>query len=142
MAGDAIDYAVEDTLDPDEFLGVLRRSGLADRRPVDNRPLIEKMAAGGNLVVTARHDGLLVGVARSVTDFAFCVYLSDLATDRAWQGHGIGRRLIDLTCEAAGPDATMILVSAPGAMTFYGHIGLENVGTAWVRRRGDQPPRS
>ncbi len=135
-----IAYAIEATLDADEFLDVLHRSGLAERRPVQDRALIEKMAKGANLVATARHEGLLVGVARSVTDHAYCVYLSDLATDRAWQGHGVGQRLIDLTCEAAGPDANLILVSAPDSMGFYDHIGLENISTGWVRRRGQQPP--
>jgi GNAT superfamily N-acetyltransferase len=138
-AAGGIVYAVEDRLDPAEMVDVFRRSGLAERRPVDDAALVERMAAGANLVVTARAGGLMVGLARSVTDFAYCVYLSDLATDRAWQGRGIGRRLIELTRDAAGAQANLILISAPGAMDFYAHvgpaIGLANVDSAWIIRR-------
>lgn len=138
MGGTDLRFAVEDTLDADEFIDVLERSGLAERRPVHNRALMERMCAGGNLVITARQGGeggLLVGIARSVTDYAACVYLADLATDRAFQGRGIARRLIDMTAEAAGPDATLILLSAPAAMGYYQHIGLEHSQVAWVRPR-------
>ncbi len=134
-----IAYAVEERLDPAEMVDVFRRSGLAERRPVDNAGLVERMAAGANLVVTARAGGLMVGLARSVTDFAYCVYLSDLATDSAWQGRGIGRRLIEMTRDAAGPNANLILISAPRAMDFYRRvgpdIGLENVDSGWILRR-------
>jgi GNAT superfamily N-acetyltransferase len=132
-------YAIEDHLDPAEMVDVFRRSGLAERRPVDRPDLVARMASGANLVVTARAGGLMVGLARSVTDFAYCVYLSDLATDRAWQGRGIGRRLIETTRDAAGPDANLILISAPKAMDFYRRvgpaIGLENVDSGWILRR-------
>ena len=132
-------YAVEERLDPAEMVDVLRRSGLAERRPVDNEALVARMAAGANLIVTARADGLMVGLARSVTDYAYCVYLSDLATDRAWQGRGIGRRLIEMTRDAAGPNANLILISAPKAMDFYRKvgpsIGLDNVDSGWILRR-------
>jgi GNAT superfamily N-acetyltransferase len=132
-------YAVEDGLDPAEMVDIFHRSGLAERRPVDDTDLVAKMAAGANLVVTARAGGLLVGLARSVTDFAYCVYLSDLATDRDYQGRGIGKRLIEMTRDAAGMRANLILISAPGAMDFYRKvgpsIGLENVDSGWIMRR-------
>jgi GNAT superfamily N-acetyltransferase len=132
-------YAVETTLDPAEMVDLFHRSGLAERRPVDDAQVTAGMAAGANLVVTARIDSRLVGLARSVTDFAYCVYLSDLATDRACQGHGIGTRLIEMTRDAAGPKANLILISAPKAMDFYRKIGpsigLENVDSGWIIRR-------
>lgn len=136
----AIAFAVEERLDPAEMIDVFRRSGLAERRPVDDAALMARMAAGANLVVAARDAGRMVGLARSVTDHAYCVYLSDLATDRAYQGRGIGRRLIEMTLEAAGARANLILISAPGAMDFYRRIGpsigIENVDSGWILRRG------
>lgn len=135
----AIDFAVEARLDPDEMVDIFRRSGLAERRPVGDPGLMSAMAAGANLVVAAREAGRMVGLARSVTDRAYCVYLSDLATDRAYRGRGIGRRLIEMTRDAAGPKASLILISAPGAMEFYARIGpaigLENVDSGWIMRR-------
>lgn len=133
-AMDAIVYAREETLDPEAFRDVLERSGLAERRPVEDRARLERMLAHGNLIVTAREpvSGRLVGVARSLTDFAFCCYLSDLAVDTAFQKRGIGERLIIETQRLAGPQATLILLSAPAAMGFYRRIGLPQADNAFV----------
>ena len=90
-------YAVEDKLAPAEFVDILERSGLAARRPVGDPQRIARMLDHANLIVSARDGGCLVGIARSLSDFAFCCYLSDLAVDRAYQGRGIGRRLIEET---------------------------------------------
>ena len=71
---------------------------------------------------TARieRDGRLVGFARSLTDFCFCCYLSDLAVDKACQGQGIGKRLIEETRTAAGgAQTTTLLLSAPTAITTW-----------------------
>ena len=76
-------------------------------------------AEGWDLILTARQDGRLVGFARSLTDFCFCCYLSDLAVDKACQGQGIGKRLIEETrVQAGGEFTTTLLLSAPTAMTF------------------------
>ncbi len=127
-----IRYAIEQGLTPAEFVDVLERSGLAARRPVGEPERIGKMLQHGNLMITARHDGKLVGVARSLTDFAYCCYLSDLAVDRAYQGHGIGKTLIDKTREAAGHDSMVLLLSAPAAMTYYPHIGMPKAENAFM----------
>src|SRR5262249_36601445 len=77
-------YAREEYLGADEYIDIVRKSGLV--RPIDDRGRVERMLAHANLIVTARQDGRLVGLARSLTDFCFCCYLSDLAVDRACQG--------------------------------------------------------
>ena len=119
---------------PQLFIEVLRRSGLAERRPADDPARIAKMLANSNLLVAA-HDaetGELVGVARSVTDFAYCCYLSDLAVDRAYQGQGIGQRLIEVTRQEAGPQAMCLLLSAPQAESFYEGIGMPRSANAFM----------
>ncbi|HSW55350.1 MAG TPA: GNAT family N-acetyltransferase [Ignavibacteriaceae bacterium] len=116
-------YQVEDTLDPSEFIDVLNRSTLGERRPVDDFSRIKKMCANANLIVAARLDGKLIGVARSVTDFVYCTYLSDLAVDEAYQKKGIGKRLIEETKKQA-PQAKLILLSAPAAIDYYPKIGM------------------
>ena len=65
----------------DEFVDLLRRSTLAERRPVDDPNCIRAMLQHANLLCTAWDGSKLVGVARSVTDFEYCCYLSDLAVD-------------------------------------------------------------
>jgi GNAT superfamily N-acetyltransferase len=127
-------YAREEHLAADEYIDVVRKSGLV--RPIEDRGRVERMLAHANLIVTARQEGRLVGLARALTDFCFCCYLSDLAVDRACQGQGIGRRLIEETRRAAGgPAATTLLLSAPGAVTFYQGIGMPQADNCFVYRR-------
>ena len=131
-----IAYAVEADLSADEFVDVLRRSTLAERRPVDDRARIEKMLTGADLIVTARDAaGVLVGVARSVTDFSYCCYLSDLAVDQACQGQGIGKALMKRTRAEVGQEVTLVLLSAPGAMSFYPHAGLDRFDNCFGLKR-------
>ena len=132
-----LEYRTEDDLDPREFLRVLNESTLGERRPVDDVARIEAMVRGGNLLVTARRAGVLVGVARSVTDFVYCCYLSDLAVVRAEQGNGVGRRLLEETRARLHPDATLILLSAPAATGFYPKTGMRPHDAAFVIRAGD-----
>ncbi|TWT94488.1 GNAT family N-acetyltransferase [Stieleria varia] len=126
-------FAIEPELTAAEFIDVLRRSTLDQRRPIDDAQRIAKMLAGADLIVTARDaDKLLVGVARAITDFAYCTYLSDLAVDVAHQGHGIGRELVHLTHEHAGLNTRLILLAAPAAMTYYPHIGMQRHESCWM----------
>jgi ribosomal protein S18 acetylase RimI-like enzyme len=127
-------YAREDHLGADEYTDVVTKSGL--NRPVEDRARVEQMLAHANLIVTARQDGRLVGFARSLTDFCFCCYLSDLAVDQACQGQGIGRRLIEETRkEAGGPLTTTLLLSAPTAMSFYQGIKMPHADNCFLYRR-------
>jgi GNAT superfamily N-acetyltransferase len=127
-----IEYAVEPGLGVDEFIDVLRRSTLAERRPVDDARTMAGMLAHADVIVTAR-DGrrLLVGVSRAITDFNYCTYLSDLAVDEAFQRQGIGRELIRRTHFAAGLKTNLILLAAPKAETYYPHIGMVRHNSCW-----------
>jgi ribosomal protein S18 acetylase RimI-like enzyme len=129
-AGDVeILFAVEPGLSVAEFIDVLERSGLGGRRPVADLRRIGTMLENADIIVTARASGVLVGVARSITDFSYCCYLSDLAVDRQWQGRGIGTALMARTKTAAmegfGEGVRCILLSAPAAISFYEKVGLE-----------------
>jgi len=116
-------YTVEKSLDVSEFIEVLKNSKLAERRPVDDEQRISSMCNNANLIVTARLDGKLIGVARSVTDFVYCTYLSDLAVDLEYQKKGIGKKLIEETKKIT-PQAKLILLSAPNAVDYYPKIGM------------------
>ena len=117
-------YTVESNLEPNEFIEVLNKSTLGERRPVDDLSRIKMMCENANLIVTARMDGKLIGVARSVTDFVYCTYLSDLAVDKDYQKKGIGKRLIEETKKQA-PQAKLILLSAPAVIDYYPKIGMK-----------------
>jgi predicted N-acetyltransferase YhbS len=116
-------YTVEKSLDVSEFIEVLKKSKLAERRPIDDEQRISSMCNNANLIVTARLDGILIGVARSITDFVYCTYLSDLAVDVKYQKTGIGKRLIEETKKQT-PQAKLILLSAPAAVDYYPKIGM------------------
>ena len=132
-----ITYAIEDGLEPEEFIDVLKRSGLDARRPVDKPDVIQDMVDNADLTITARDgDGRLVGVARSVTDFAYCCYLSDLAVDREAQRQGIGKELMARTKQAAGCDKiSLLLLSAPDGMEYYPKAGLQKFDNCFGIRR-------
>ena len=125
-------YGLEPSLGPEEFVDLLKRSTLAERRPVDHPETIETMLRRADLIVTARIDGRLVGISRAISDFSFCTYLSDLAVDVDFQGQGIGRELIRRTHEAAGLKTMLILLAAPAAQTYYPHIGMTPHDSCWI----------
>jgi GNAT superfamily N-acetyltransferase len=128
----AIQYQLEPDLPADDFIDVLRRSTLAERRPVGNRPVIEGMLRHADIVLTARADGgELVGVSRAITDWSYCTYLSDLAVDERFQGQGIGRELVRRTHEIAGLGTSLTLLAAPKAESYYPHIGMKQHHSCW-----------
>lgn len=127
-----IEYGLEPDLSVDEFIDVLVRSTLGERRPVNDRARMQGMLDHADVVVTARAEGRLVGISRAITDFSFCTYLSDLAVDQDFQGQGIGRELIRRTHEAAGFDTGLVLLAAPKAQTYYPHIGMTRHESCWT----------
>lgn len=127
-----IRYETDRVITEEEFVDLLRRSTLAERRPVDDPACIKAMLKHANLLCTAWDTEKLVGVARSVTDFEFCCYLSDLAVDERYQKNGIGRELVRLTHSKLGPKAKMILLAAPKAEAYYPRIGFEAHRSAWI----------
>ncbi len=130
-----ISYALEPHLTADEFIDVLKRSTLAERRPIDDVPRMDQMLRQAQVIVTARAGGRLVGISRALSDFCYATYLADLAVDREFQGRGIGRQLIEETRRAAGPQTMIILIAAPGARTYYPHIGMQPHDSCWVINR-------
>jgi predicted N-acetyltransferase YhbS len=127
-----IQYNLEPELDPDEFIDVLKRSTLAERRPVRDLATIRTMIENADVIVAARDEGRLVGVSRAITDFAYCTYLSDLAVAQSHQRQGIGRELIRRTHEAAGRHTKLILLAAPNASRYYPHIGMLPHDSCWL----------
>ncbi|MGN7125504.1 GNAT family N-acetyltransferase [Methylorubrum thiocyanatum] len=128
---DPVVYGLELDLDAEAFQGILVESGLAPRRPAEYLERLDRILRASDLIVTARLGGRLVGVARTLTDFAFCAYLSDLAVARDCQGRGIGRRLIAETRAAAGPETSLLLTAAPGVEGYYEAIGMARVPHAF-----------
>ena len=131
-----ITYELNQKITTDELIDVFNRSTLGLRRPVDDRECIQGLVDNTNLLVTARADGLLVGVARSVTDFTFCCYLSCLAVDEKFQKQGIGKELIRRTHAQLGLRCTLILLSAPAAVDYYPHTRFRTPSAVLIIKPG------
>jgi len=131
-----ITYQLEPQLAVDDFIDVLNRSTLGERRPVENRTRMTQMLAGADVICTARDaTGKLVGVARALSDRCYATYLADLAVDAACQKQGIGRRLLRECHVAAGLNTMLILLAAPQAQSYYPHIGLTRHDSCWTIAR-------
>jgi GNAT superfamily N-acetyltransferase len=126
-----ITYRTGNTLDVGSVIELYVASTLGERRPVADRERMAAMLRNANLVITAWDGDQLVGIARSLSDFAYCTYLSDLAVRDSHQRHGIGRELIRRT-QLAGGQAMLILLSAPKATEYYPRIGMTAHPSAWM----------
>jgi len=133
-----IEYSHSRSITAEQFKDVLNRSTLGERRPVDDDECMTKMLQNATLTVTAWDGDKLVGVSRSVTDFVYCCYLSDLAVDKTYQHQGIGRELIHLTQKQLGPRCSLILLAAPAAEAYYPKIGMKHYHSAWMLRRNER----
>ena len=123
-------YRVGNDLNADELATLYRRASL--NRPIDDLTRMGKMIENANFIISAWDGQRLVGVSRSVTDFAYCCYLSDLAVDPEYQKSGIGQELVRRTQEALGDEVMILLLSVPAAMEYYPKIGFEKNDRAFM----------
>ena len=126
-----ITYHHDNNLDLDAVIELYRASTLGERRPLGDRERMALMLRNANLVVSAWEGELLVGMARSLSDFSHATYLADLAVRASHQRQSIGRELIRRTRELGGA-ATTILLSAPKAVDYYPRIGFTQHPQAWT----------
>lgn len=127
-----IDYKVNAPITCRQFIELLTQTSLGARRPLSDSATIEGMLENAGLLVSAWRGDTLVGVARSVTDFHFCCYLSDLAVAEEAQHQGIGKALIKLTAQQLSPQCKIILLAAPQAVDYYPRLGFIRHDSAWV----------
>lgn len=135
-----IAYRTGNQLDIDAVIELYNSCSLGARRPTGDRACMAAMLSNANLVITAWDGDVMVGLSRSLTDFAYATYLSDLAVRETHQHRGIGRELIRLTQEAGGPQTAVILLAAPAAVDYYPRIGFTRHNSAWILR-GNEPLR-
>ncbi|RIW13130.1 GNAT family N-acetyltransferase [Algoriphagus lacus] len=115
---------VESRLSLEEYMFILHYSGLGKRRPMDDPEHLRRMIEGSNLLVTAREEDQLVGFLRGLSDFCYRCFIADLAVAEAYQGKGIGRKILQFTRDLA-PDARLFLFSAEDAEPFYQKLGFQ-----------------
>ncbi len=128
-----IQYKINAKVKADSVIELFKNSGL--NRPIDDLNRIQLMLDNSNLIITA-WDGIeLIGIARSVTDYNYCCYLSDLAVKKEYQNLGIGKTLIEHTQNTIGDQTMLLLLSAEPAMEYYPKIGFEKVENGFIIKR-------
>ena len=132
-----VTYREGNDLDIDAVIDLYQASTLGLRRPVDDRGRMAAMLRNANLVVTAWDGELMVGIARSLSDFSYVTYMSDLAVREPYQRQGIGKELIRRTQLAGGSKTTLLLLAAPAAEQYYPRIGFTHHPQAWLLREGE-----
>ena len=130
-----IEYKINPEITVEDFIELLKNSTLGQRRPIDDIETIKGMIENANLIVSASYDNKLIGIARAVTDFHYCCYLSDLAVDTKYQKKGIGKQLISKIQEQLNDKCKIILLSAPDAKEYYPKIGFTQHHSAWTLPR-------
>ena len=128
-----ITYKLDIIPDAEKIIDLYKSSGI--NRPIADKERITKMYANSNLIVTAWDISKLVGISRSLTDFCYSCYLSDLAVRKEYQKHGIGKKLIALTKEKIGEHTMLLLLAAPAAMDYYPKVGFEHVENGFIIKR-------
>lgn len=129
-----IQYRDQATITAEQAIDLYKRSTLGERRPIHNIQTFEAMLKNANLLISAWDGEKLVGISRSLTDFAYVAYLADLAVDQEYQRSGIGKQLIEETKARLGPECMIVLLAAPKANDYYKHIGFEHNPRAWTHK--------
>jgi predicted N-acetyltransferase YhbS len=119
----------------DQAIDLYIRSTLGERRPVHNVETFKAMLENANLIITAWDGEKLIGISRSLTDFAYVAYLADLAVDQKYQKSGIGKQLIEETQARLGSECMIVLLAAPKANEYYERIGFEHNPRAWTLKK-------
>lgn len=133
----AIKYRSGNDLVLAEVIDLYRASTLGERRPIDDEKIVGDMLRHANLVVTAWDGEVMVGIARTLTDFSYVGYLADLAVRASHQHRGIGKELIKRTRDLMGERSMLVLLAAPKAVGYYPKAGFTKHESAWVLRKGD-----
>lgn len=130
-----ITYSFDKRPTAEQVIELYENAGLP--RPTNDKERIQQMFDHSNLIVTAWDNDLLVGVSRSITDWVWACYLSDLAVRREYQKAGIGRQLITLTKEKVGDQSMVLLLSVPTAMAYYPKVGFVKQESSFILNRAD-----
>lgn len=117
----------------DQIIELYNNSGLP--RPTDDKERIAKMYKNSNLIVTAWDGEILVGVSRSITDWVWSCYLSDLSIRETYKKRGIGKKLIELTKDKVGEESMVLLLSVPSAMNYYPKVGFTKQESSFIINR-------
>jgi len=119
----------EERLSPEEYIDFLKRTDLGSQYPKERFvERITKLVDTVSISLVARNEeNVIVGVLFGLTDFAYWLYVTDLGVARAYEGQGIGRRLMKTAHDLAGgeKDIAVYLIANENAVGFYEKLGMK-----------------
>lgn len=128
-----ITYGKRSSLNELEVTELFQSSGIS--RPIGQPSRIKEMILNSDFIYTAWENEKLVGIARCVTDFSYCCYLSDLAVHRDYQNKKVGKTLIEYVEKEIGDEVTLVLLASESAMDYYPKIGFDKAENAYIKKR-------
>ncbi|GAE35142.1 GNAT family N-acetyltransferase [Halalkalibacter akibai] len=120
-----ITYSSTKTINAEQLAALFTMSGI--KRPIDDLARLQRMIDHADLIITAWDGPEIVGIARAITDFSYCCYLSDLAVHKEYQQNGIGKNLIKTVQEHISNEVVLILLASETAMNYYPNIGFKKI---------------
>lgn len=119
----------EERVTAQEYIDFLKRTDLGSQYPKERfEQRIAKLVGNVSISLIAKdRDGRIVGTLFGLTDFAYWLYVTDLGVDRAYEGQGIGTRLMKTAHDIAGgeKDIAVYLIANENAIPFYEKLGME-----------------
>lgn len=128
-----IHYQNDKNLSAQDLSQVFASSGI--KRPYQDLERLQKMIEHADIIISAWDGNKLVGIARAITDYSYCCYLSDLAIDHDYQRLGIGKELVERLRQTLGAQVSLVLLSAPSAVDYYPRIGFTSTDKGFVIAR-------
>lgn len=128
-----ITYKVNAKIEPHQLAELFQSTGI--RRPAEDLSRLKKMLDNANLIVSAWDGEKFVGIARALSDFSYCCYLSDLAVAKEYQNQGIGQELVTEVQKQIGDESNLVLIASPEVIEYCLKIGFEPFPNAFIIHR-------
>ena len=120
-----IDISFKDTIEIPEVVEVYKANEWSS---ADKPTELINALRNSHSLVTARKNGKLVGLANAISDGHLVVYYPHLLIHPDFQGHGIGRLIMQAMFERYGSFHQQMLTADGNAVSFYEKVGFERAG--------------
>jgi len=98
-----------------------------------NQDKIAAIFSKATHIVMVRNNGKVIAFARAMSDGAFNAAIYDVVVDVAYQGKGIGKKLVSEMLEYLGDLSCVHLISTTGNDPFYEQLGFKRLKTGMAR---------
>ena len=127
-----VEIFMQDQVSVDEVLDIYRANDWSSAEKPN-----ELMAAlqNSHSLVTARIAGKLVGLGNAISDGYLVVYFPHMLVHPAFQGRGIGRKMMAVMLKRYAGFHQQMLTADGKAIQFYESLGFERAGKAepmWI----------